>query len=79
MVDGLPITCAQGSNRVWHAVQGLYATLFAMRVLRNMKQRKGIGKPRMVRTRNGKDTITALKRARREALKEASPPIKDMC
>ena len=51
----------------------MYAAMFAMRVLRNMKQRKDIGKPRMVRTRNGKDTVTALKRARREALKEASP------
>ena len=51
----------------------------AMRMLRKMKQRKDIGKPRIVRTRNGKDTITALNRARREALKGASPPIKEMC
>ena len=73
MVDGLPIARAQGSDRVWHAVQEMHATLFAMRVLSDLKQRKDTGKPPMVRKRNGKDTVTAVKRARTAALQEASP------
>ena len=74
MVDGLPIERVQRSNRFWLLVQERYAKLFGMRVLRDVKQRKDIGKPQVVRKRNGKDTVTAVKRARIAALqKEASP------
>ena len=78
MVDGVPITRVQGSNRFGHVVRERYAKLLGMRVLSDVKQRKDTGKPQEVWKRNGKDTITAVKRARREALKEASP-IKEMC
>ena len=78
MADGLQITRAQGSNRVWHAVQETHATLFAMRVLSDVKQRKDVGRPQVVKERNGKDTVTAVNRARHDALKEASP-ISDRC
>ena len=74
MVDGLPIELVQRSNRFWRVVQERYAKLFGMRVLRDVKQRKDTGKPQQFRKRNGKDTVTAVKRARTAALqKEASP------
>ena len=48
--------------------------MFGMRVLRDVKQRKDIGKPQQFRKGNGKHTVTAVKRARIAALqKEASP------
>ena len=74
MVDGLPIERVQRSNRFWLLVQERYAKLFGMRVLRDVKQRKDTGKPQQFRKRNGKHTVTAVKRARIAALqKEASP------
>ena len=72
-VDGLQIRRLQGSNRFWHVVQEMYANLFGTRVLRDVKQRKDTGKPQKVRKRNGKDTVTAVKRASNDALKEARP------
>ena len=73
MVAGLPIERVQRSNRFWLLVQERYAKLFGMRVLRDVTQRKDTGKPQKVRKRSRKDTVTAVERARHDALKEASP------
>ena len=80
MLDGLPLDRLQRDGvpvgRFWQNVQERYATLYGSRVLTDFKTRsdKGTKRPHAGSTRNGKETMTTVKR-QRQAVVSLRPPL----
>ena len=78
MVDGLPLEELQVDGvpigSFWQHVQNRYADQFGTRLLTNLKVRKdkGVKRPHLyTKMRGGQTTMTAIKRARSEAIKQS--------